>query len=273
MFKKVISTVCIIAIMFSFAACSSNNSGEEKSTNEITVNQPEETKKQETVETKKQETANFAISNASSSNDYDELEEKIDKDIEDTVSALNSEYEQLKSEIDTYAKFLNSADKMEAFYEKIYKTNYALCVRMCEYSLNYAQLIINSPKSNDEKYDDIRLIYDIVYDDMGKEIYDEIYDGLLDDMYDDYYDGILEQAYRKEEYSEYKEWSDCSTDEYRRWSDTSSDIYKDWSDLSSDVYSFYSDLSSAIYSGNIERAEKKIDDFSKDVSNLKEKVE
>lgn len=138
----------------------------------------------------------------------------------------------------------------------------SLCNRMYSYSINYAELILESNHPNDDKYDDLDMIYDIVYDDACDDIYDEIYDGILDDMYDDFYDGVLDDAY---DYVAYRTWSDARSEEYDWWSDTRSDVYKKWSNTRSDIYSFWSDVRSAAYRGDMEKFEKEIADFQEDI--------
>lgn len=264
--NRLIALLCTTAMLVSFTACSSKNNDENKSSSETTSSSAEATDKQDTeskTEASKEETK------APSANTDGDLEDIVIKDVEDTVAALNAEYEGLKAEIDTYSKYLSNTDKMEAFYEKICNTNYSLCVRMYEYSLDYAESIVNSDMSNDDKYDEIEELYDSIYDDAGDEIYDGIYDGILEDMYDDFYDGLLDDAYDNEEYSEYGEWSDARSDEYEWWSDTRSQVYEDWSDMRSDIYEFQSDLRGELWSDDIDKALKKIEDFRKDIEKLK----
>ena len=129
---------------------------------------------------------------------------------------------------------------------------------MREYSINYAEAIMASDKSNDDKYKDFEKLYDCIYDDAGNDIYDEIYDGILDDIYDDFYDGILDDAYD-------------NGAPYDEWSDARSDVYDEWSDFRSDVYDFWSDMRSELWDDDIERAEEKIADFRKDIEKIKSK--
>lgn len=201
---------------------------------------------------------------------YENLEDFsaiVEQDIEGTISPLTTEYEELIAEIDTYDKYLSDTSKIEAFYNKIYETHRDLCSRMYEYSLDYAKIIISSDKSNDDKYEELEDLREFIYDDSGDEIYDKVYDGLMSDMYDAYYDGVLDDAYK--ENASNSEWYDIRSDEYDSWSDARSDIYDDFSDCRHDIYEFLSDLKREVYDNDIEKAEKKIDDFSKDIEKLK----
>lgn len=199
----------------------------------------------------------------------EELDEVVAADIENTVASIKEEYEKLVMEIDTYDKYLENTDKMEAFYKLVCEENRLLCIRMREYSIAYAKAIIASDKSNDEKYDDLDKLYDCIYDDAGEDIFDEIYDDILDNIFDDFYDGLLDDAY--DNGAPYAEWSDARSDEYHRWSDARSDVYSDWSDFRSDVYGFWSDMRSALWKDDIEKAEKEIEDFQADIEKLKSK--
>lgn len=301
--KRFISVFCVSVILVSFSACGNKKEVEhnqaddaisslqeipEKNSNSsdlLITNIPIEDSEFDKTSTDKATSSSSSpessernenplnTENVKAPIEYTNAEELIDvavKDAEDTVAALSAEYEQLKSEVNTYAKYLANINKIEAFYTKVCETNYSLCVRMCEYSLNYAEMIVGSDVSNDDKYDDLNELYDSIYDDIGDEIYDGIYDGILSDMYDDYYDGILDDAY---DIAPYKEWSNARSDEYDWWSDTRSDVYGDYSDFRSDVYSFYSDVRSAVWRDDIEKAEKKIEKFRKKVDKLKSDIE
>ena len=186
------------------------------------------------------------------------LDETVSTDVDITISAMKAEYEKIITDIDTYEKYLENTDKVEAFYKQVYEDTKQLCIRMREYSLDYAEAIMASDKSNDDKYKDFEKLYDCIYDDAGDDIYDEIYDGILDDIYDDFYDGILDDAYD-------------NGAPYDEWSDARSDVYDEWSDFRSDVYDFWSDMRSELWDDDIERAEEKIADFRKDIEKIKSK--
>ena len=49
-----------------------------------------------------------------------------------------------------------------------------------EYSVVYAEFIMNSGKDFDDKYDDLDELCDVVYEDAGDVIYDEIYEFWLE---------------------------------------------------------------------------------------------
>ena len=199
---------------------------------------------------------------------FDNFDSVVSNDVEKTVSALTKEYEGLIKDIDTYEKYLKSVDKVEAFYTRINEVSKQLCIRMCEYSLSYAELIMASEKSNSNKYNTFEEIYNTIYDDAGEKIYDGIYDGILDDLYKYFYDGILDDAYDR---AEYEEWSDASSDEYDWWSDTRSDVYDDWSDFRSDIYDFWSDIRGDLYDNDLDDAQKELQDFRETIEKMKEK--
>ena len=204
--------------------------------------------------------------NIPSANSIEEVEAAIEKDVDDTITALNSEWEELQLNITTYEEYSENVEAVEEFYDKVYTTTEQLCIRIQEYTVQYAELIMSSDMSNDDKYDEFGEIYDCIYDDACDEVYDSIYDGILKDIYDKFYDEILKDAYDS---VPYKEWSDFRSDEYKWWSNTRSDVYKDWSNTRSDIYGFVSDMRSDLYDDDIEDAEKTLDDYKKDVEKLK----
>lgn len=236
----------------------------DKDSDEDKEKEDEEEKVDETE--KKEEVSNKEESNTEIGADsLEALEELINEEVEDKIAALSQEYEDLIAEINTYNKYKENVDKVEVFYNNVYIAHEELTVKLREYALAYAEMILNSDSSLDDKYDEMEEIYDVVYDGLGDELYDSIYDGILDDMYDDYYDGILDDAYDTVPYSE---WSDLRSNEYDWWSDTRSDVYDDWSDFRSDVYDFYSDMRSALWDNDIEEATEEIEDFRADIIKL-----
>lgn len=196
----------------------------------------------------------------------EELELLIEEDIAGTTTALKTEYEELVAEIDTFEEYQENVDKVQAFYNKINDENRNLCIRMREYSVAYAELIINMDGSYDEKEDVLDDMYDTLYDDASGEIYDALYDDLMGDMYDSFYSGVISDGY---DHVPYKVWSDISSDAYDMWSNRGSDIYDEWSDFGSDVYDFWSDIYSAMWDGDNEEIEEEIIKFKEDIEALK----
>lgn len=262
--KKICTLLLLGSCVLSISAC--GNKVVSNDTNNVQDSSPiEETLENNDTEKSKDDSGNMAEKQIG----LEELNEVVSTDVENTISAIKSEYEKLVMEIDTYEKYIENTDKIETFYTQVYEDTKYLCIRMREYSINYAEEIIASDKSNDDKYKDFEELYDCIYDDAGDDIYDEIYDGILDDIYDDFYDGILDDAY--DNGAPYDEWSDARSDEYGWWSDARSDVYDEWSDFRSDVYDFWSDMRSELWDDDIERAKEKIVDFQEDIEKLKNK--
>lgn len=197
----------------------------------------------------------------------EELSELVPQEMDARVAALNEKYEKIQAEIDTYDKYIENQEKIEDYYSSVYHDMQDTCIRMREYCVKYVQVILESEKENDEKYDDLEEMYDVIYEDAGEDIYDEFYDGVLEDIYDVYYDGILDDAY---DAVAYKEWSEARSEEYERWSDARSAAYECWSDFRSEVYEFWSDMRSEFWDDDIDRAQEKIQDFQDDILQLKE---
>ncbi len=262
--KKICTLLLLGSCLVSISACG-NKAASDNTSNVQNSSQREETSEDRDTEEIKESTGDEAKKQIG----FEELNEVVSTDIENTISAIKSEYEKLVTDIDTYEKYLENTDKVEAFYKQVYEDTKYLCIRMREYSINYAKEIMASDKSNDDKYKDFEELYDCIYDDAGDDIYDGIYGGVLDDIYDDFYDGILDDAY--DNGAPYDEWSDARSNEYDWWSDARSDVYDDWSDFRSDVYDFWSDMRSELWDDDIERAEEKIVDFQEDIEKIKNK--
>lgn len=262
--KKICALLLFGSCLFSISACGNKVASDDAS------NVRDSSKIEETLESRDtEESKDNTDDEARKQIGFKELNEVVSTDVENTISAIKSEYEKLVTDIDTYEKYLENTDKVEAFYEQVCEDTKLLCIRMREYSINYAEEIMASDKSNSDKYKDFEELYDCIYDDAGDDIYDEIYDGILDDLYDDFYDGILDDAY--DNGAPYDEWSDARSDEYDWWSDARSDVYDEWSDFRSDVYDFWSDMRNELWDDDIERAEEKIVDFREDVEKIKSK--
>lgn len=262
--KKICALLLFGSCLFSISACGNKVAFDD------TSNVRDSSKIEETLASRDtEESKDYTGHETRKQIGFEELDEVVSTDVENTISAIKSEYEKLVADIDTYEKYLENTDKVEAFYEQICEDTKYLCIRMREYSLNYAEAIMASDKSNNDKYKNFEKLYDCIYDDAGDDIYDDIYDGILDDIYDDFYDGILDDAY--DNGAPYGEWSDARSDEYDWWSDARSDVYDEWSDFRSDVYDFWSDMRSELWDDDIERAEKKIADFRKDIEKIKSK--
>lgn len=258
--KKFLSIFLASLMMVVLTAC-----GNTTSNTPNTSSSSNESNKEQFTTNKKPNTKDVNIINVKS---IDELDEKLETEIDNTVAALTAESEKLNKDINTFDKYKKNSNKIEDFYEKIVKTNRDLCIRLCEYSLSYAEKIISSDMDSDDKYDELDEIYENVYNDAGDEIYEQIYDGILDDLYKNYYDGILDDAY---DTIPYRDWVDARSQEYDWWTDARSDVYDDWTDIRSDIYSFWSDVKGKIYNNEVDKAKEKIERFRKRIIKLKNK--
>jgi len=268
--KKFYAVLVAAGMMVLFTACAGKETAGEVAEAPETVVQEEA---EATVEEEKSEEAESPQEEASvppKAGSLEELEVMVGKDVEESIGALTEEYEALITEVDSYEKYLESTETVEGFYAKVLAKTQALCIRMREHSIGYADVILASDKEHGEKYEDLEELYDVVYDEAGEDIYDEIYDGILDDLYDDFYNGILDEAYENAEYSE---WSEARSNEYEWWADARSDVYDEWSDFRSEVYDFWSDLRGEMWDDDMEKAQEVVVDFKEDVEKLKEDVE
>lgn len=267
--KNFLMVVYVTAMVFLLGACTGGVKNPVESVDGRGAVQAERLDNQEGEQkTKAKENSDAKDSVTPPEDAIEVLAALVEKDVEDTISALETECEQLKEGIDSYDKYVENTAKVEAFYTQVYEENKALCFRMYEYSYDYAGMILNSDLSCDDMYDELEVIYDTVYDDAGDEIYDGIYDGLLDDLYDAFYDGVFDDAYDTIPYSEL---SKVRSNEYGWLSDCRSDVYSDLSDCRSDIYDFYCDIRGEMWSDDIEKAKRELEKFREDIDKLKQK--
>lgn len=267
--KKKIAIIVAILTLTSITACGQSNGNNSSSKQKvhihlliILIQKNPAIKKAPQIQRiqlwlKKQQKTRIFI-NKKDVSTLDGIEAAVSEDVENTISGLEKEFDSLKSEIDTYDKYLQNTSEIEDFYNKIVKTNEDVCIRLYEYALEYANIVVNSNSDSYDKYDDLKGIYDCIYDDAGKDIYNGIYDGVLKDMYKAFYEGVLDDSPDDDGYSK---WSDTCSQEYDWYSDACSDTYDFYSDTSSDIYDFYSDVGSAIYKDDMSKAQKRIDKF------------
>lgn len=187
--------------------------------------------------------------------------------VNDEIAGLNTELAELTGNISTYDKYVKNIDEVESFYEKVSNASVSISIRLREYSVEYAEMIVESDMSTDDMYNAFDALYDCIYEDAAEVLYDGIYDGILKDLYDAFYDGVVSDGVDSTSYSE---WYDTSSDAYELWYDTSSDCYEHWYDMQSDVYGFWFDAKGEIYSRDVDGAKDEIADFKEDVKKLKQ---
>lgn len=236
---------------------SSNNSSTVEENKEDSISDPD-TQEDDSMETSE----NSLTIDVTGITTLDDLESQIETDLSNAIATLVSEWETLSSEVDTYEKYCENAEKVSDFYGMIIKRTEQMCIMLKEYSAVYTRMVLDSDMSSEDKYKAIDGIEDVIYEDACDEINDEIYEGLLDDMNDHFYEGILE---KQPDDVSYSDWYDIISNEYSQWYDTASEVYSFYYDTSSDIYSLYYDLSGDLYQNDNERAEK---DYSRFIKKL-----
>ncbi len=278
--KQFITAISLITAV-TFSACGkSGTTSHDTDTESVEITQnsesePKATSKSSKSNKDKKDTGTneyFGTTDIAPCKTYEDIETNVQADVEGTVNALNQELADLSSDIDTFDKYVQKEDEIDAFYDMVLREESLLLIRLRKYSIEYAYLVIDREDSYRDMYESIEDMYDVIYDDAGDDVYDGIYDDLFDDIYDTYYDGILSDAYEEEDL-DYSEWSSVHSEEYKKWSRTHSDVYEQWSDFHSDVYDFWSDMRSEFYGEDLERAQKKIDDFYEDIDKLTSKLD
>lgn len=251
--KKVLALFMAVLFLISATACGDNSSTEEISSSS----------EQESVVDE-------------SSSDFEKYEEAlstliacIEDDVEKTVSSLVSEGEALMAKVDTYSKYKSSVSEIHSFYSKVYSETNELCIRLREYSIEMAKLILGSPGDNEDKCDDLDEIRECISEDAGDRIYEDIYDGLMRDFDKAFYRGILSEVFTTDTYDEVSKYL---ADEYDIHTEITTDVYKAEFDMDSDVFDFYLELRETILDDDMEEYVKEIKDFENDIAKLKAKA-
>lgn len=193
----------------------------------------------------------------------EELEAIVETHVSECIAALNKEWEDLSTEIDTYEEYIENTDKIEAFHVRVEDASAEILTMICQYGVSYSDLILQSDSSTDDMYDDFEGFKDCIYDDACELVNDEIYDALLEEIKDYYYDGIINDA---KDSVAYGAWSDARGDAYEWWSDARGEVYGNWSDTCGDLYSYWSDVRGELYSNNLDDAKEKVAKFQEKIS-------
>lgn len=268
--KKIVVIFCVAMMLMSMTACGqekqSYDSNEKSTSNNANLNVTDNNIGNEESSSSNNDKDESFSAGVQDVNNIEELEKNINKDVEDTINSLNLEWKELADKITTYDDYTKQVELVKAFYDHINEVNEQLCVRLQEYTIKYAELILVSDMSNEDKYDAFDDLNDCIYDDAADDLNDGIYDGLLEEMNDVIYDEVLDDSDDAESYSE---WYEYRSDEYEYWYDTRSDVYENWYDTRSDIYSFYYDMRGDLWGNEIEEAEETLADYKEDVEKLK----
>ena len=179
--KKSLWLILILVMALSFSACvekttnndNSTNTNNDSNTADQTTSYPEETTKEEE---KAENEISFSIS-LDRITTLEDLESRIEEQLANSITSLESRWEALSVEIDTYDKYCDNSEKVSEFYQTVIAETEQMCIMLCEYSAAYARMILDSDMSADDKYDAIDGLNDCLYDDACDEIHDEIYEG------------------------------------------------------------------------------------------------
>lgn len=202
----------------------------------------------------------------SGADSVEELELIIIKYVEDETTDLNTQLTKLMESVNTYDKYLEKIDEVEAFYEEVCNTSELISIRIREYSVEYAEMLIESDSSTTDLYNDFGDMYDFIDDEVADKFYDGILDGIIEDLKDAFYDGVIYDGMNSVSYSE---WYEICSEDYALWYDTGSDCYEYCSDMLSDVYSFIANVQIEVLQGDIDGAKEEIADFKEDIEKLK----
>lgn len=202
-------------------------------------------------------------------NNIEELESIVEKDVEDTVKNLETEWETLIGKIDSYAEYNSNIDDVKAFYNKVNTDMTQICSRLQAYSIRYGEIIMDSNISIDDMYDGFDDMYDFIYCDMADEIYDAFYCDILDEIYDEIYSGILDDAY---DTISFDAWKEVRTIEFDLWKDTRSDVFDTWKDTRGEIYDFWKDVRGELWDDDLDKAKEELLEYKDEWNGNKEET-
>lgn len=181
----------------------------------------------------------------SSLTSLDEIIEAYETDLTAMVSELNSEYETLLEEVDSYNAYKEHPEKIATFYEKVSTETDKLFARYDVYTEAYFRMALDSTDENkklDRAFDDY---YDDIYDDIYDDYYDDVYTKLYDNIYDDFYSDMFDEAY---DTLPHREYLDAHSEFYDAYRESHSNIYSKYIDSKNKAHTIYSMMdSNAIY--------------------------
>ncbi len=196
------------------------------------------------------------------------LEAEVEADIDATVESLENDLEQLERQITSFADFRNQEDEVEAYYEQVLTETEDLCIRIREYTAEYAEVILSGYNS-DDYYTWLEILdtfYDFVYDDVLEDLNDEIYEDLFEDLQETFYEDIIEKAANKADPAVYAEVSSAQEERHETCRTA---VYSAYRNCESDILDFWADLESDLWDEDMEAAEEDIADFRTLIENLK----
>lgn len=198
----------------------------------------------------------------------EDLEFIIDDQVYATIDEIAAECEALTQELDTFDKYAENKDKVDAFYDKVVSATEALCIDLRAYSVDYARLILAHDASNEEK---CNLLHHYLCEQIliyyCPQVYD-LYETILPVMYDAYFEGIISDA---NEAVPYSDWSAARSAELSNWSFACSAVLSELSDCCLDIFGFWSELTGRLTQDDVDGARDTTDAFQNDVEELAEK--
>ena len=80
----------------------------------------------------------------------EELEARIEEHLAAPIASLNTQWEELAAEIDTYEKYVENAERVSAFYQTVIDETDQMRIMLFEYSAAYVRMVLDSDMSADD---------------------------------------------------------------------------------------------------------------------------
>ena len=150
--KKIIALLLTIVMLLSLAACGTETSqSPETQPGASSAEGPATAPSTETMEPfpgattppeSKDKPAEYSYSiDLTGVTTLEELEARIEEHLVSTIASLNEQWEALATEIDTYEKYVENAERVSEFYETVIAETEQMCIMLYEYSAAYARMM------------------------------------------------------------------------------------------------------------------------------------
>ena len=177
----------------------------------------------------------------------EKLVDLVEKDVDNVIETFDSECEKLTKKIKNYKQYKNNVKKVKEFYTTVVEEAEAIAIRFQKYSINYAELIVNSDVSSSSMYRQLTNAENYLDNNLTK-VCDKLEVSV--DKANNHFDKILDDAY----YDDLAGAEDYLDDEDYMWDTTCENIW-DVEDAGGDfIFDLYDAVEDYVDDGNIATA-------------------
>ena len=135
--KKVLSCIFVCLLMLTMSGCGHDDDN------------PSSIMDDDMLEESVQESSALET-NLANIYSIDEVKKQSLQDIKDTADEIATSNKKIKSEINSYQKYMNHIDRIDAYYDHVVEVVEEMGIRQREYALRYMQLYAKQNNGYDE---------------------------------------------------------------------------------------------------------------------------